>query len=105
MVLIELNRKRDGLAVGAGCTLVILLAVFGAVLNLRGLVVSEMEAATVEVAGRFEDAAASIRRDIRAGMESSDCQIPEIRRLGVASVGIGRDSLPDLAMVVLCSAR
>ena len=80
MVLIELSRKPDCLVVGAGCALVILLAVFGAVLNLRGLVASEIEAATVELAGRFEDTAASIRRDIRAGTESSDRQLAAIRR-------------------------
>ena len=80
VVLIELSRKPDCLVVGAGCALAILLAVLGAVLNLRGLVASEMEAATVEVAGRFEDAAASIRREIRAGTESSDRQLAEIGR-------------------------
>ena len=76
----ELSRKLHCLVVGAGCALVILLAVFGAVLNLRGLVASEMEAATAETSSRLEGATASIRQDIRAGRESSDRQMAEIRR-------------------------
>ena len=45
-----------------------------------GFVTSELEAATAETSARFEGAAASIRRDIQAGRESSDRQMAEIRR-------------------------
>ena len=80
MVLIDLRRKPDCLVVGAGCAFAILLAVFGAVLNLRGLIASEMDAATVENGVRIERVAASIRREIRAGTESSERHVAEIRR-------------------------
>ena len=66
--------------VSAGCALVILLAVVGAMWNLRGLVTSEVEAAMAATNARLESAAASIRQDIRAGRESSDRQMAEIRR-------------------------
>ena len=76
----ELSRKPECFVVSAGCALVILLAVVGAMWNLRGLVTSEVEAAMAATNARLESAAASIRQDIREGRESSDRQMAEIRR-------------------------
>ena len=64
----------------AGFALAILLAVGGATWNLRGFITSEIEDATAATNGRLESAIADIREEIRAGRESSDRQMAEIRR-------------------------
>lgn len=75
----------------AGFALSVLLVVGGATWNLRGFITSEIEAATAAANARLESAVqdtndrldaavADIRQEIRAGRESTDRQMAEIRR-------------------------
>ena len=74
----------------AGFALSILLVVGGATWNLRGFITSEIEAATVaanalesaieDTNDRLDAAVADIRQEIRAGRESRDRQMAEIRQ-------------------------
>ncbi|MCY4633339.1 MAG: hypothetical protein OXG04_02315 [Acidobacteria bacterium] len=64
----------------AGFALAILLAVGGATWNLRGFITSSIDEATDETNARLETAIANIREEIRAGRESTDRQMAEIRQ-------------------------
>jgi signal transduction protein with GAF and PtsI domain len=64
----------------AGFALAILLAVGGATWNPRGLITSSIDEATDETNARLETAIADIRQEIRAGRESTDRQMAEIRQ-------------------------
>ena len=64
----------------AGFALAILLAVGGATWNLRGFITSSIDEATDETNARLETAIADIRAEIRAGRESTDRQMAEIRQ-------------------------
>ena len=64
----------------AGFALAILLTVGGATWNLRGFITAEIEQATAATNTRLESAIADIRQEIRAGRESTDRQMAEIRR-------------------------
>lgn len=75
----------------AGFALSILLVVGGATWNLRGFITSEIEDATAAANARLESAVqdtndrldaavADIRQEIRAGRESTDRQMAEIRQ-------------------------
>ena len=70
----------------AGFGFAILLAVGGATWNLRGFITSEIAEATAGNT-RLESAVADIRQEIRAGRESTDRQMAEIRRFIVDLYG------------------
>ncbi len=64
----------------AGFALTLLLVGGGAMWNLRGFITSEIERATATTNARLETAIADIRQEIRAGRESTDRQMAEIRQ-------------------------
>lgn len=64
----------------AGFALTLLLVGGGAMWNLRGFITSEIERATATTNARLEAAIADIRQEIRAGRESTDRQMAEIRQ-------------------------
>jgi len=64
----------------AGFALAILLAVGGATWNLRGFITSSIDEATDETNARLETAIGDIREEIRAGRDSTDRQMAEIRQ-------------------------
>ena len=63
---------------GFGLTLVVVIG--GAMWNLRGFITSEIEEATAATNARLEAAIADIRQEIRAGRESTERQMAEIRQ-------------------------
>ena len=63
-----------------GFALTLLLVGGGAMWNLRGFITSEIERATATTNARLEAAIADIRQEIRAGRESTDRQMAEIRQ-------------------------
>ena len=64
----------------AGFVLTLLLVVGGAMWNLRGFITSEIEEATAATNARLEAAIADIRQEFRAGRESTERQMAEIRQ-------------------------
>ncbi|MCY4633417.1 MAG: hypothetical protein OXG04_02720 [Acidobacteria bacterium] len=63
-----------------GFGLTLLLMAGGAMWSLRGFITSEIEQAAAETNARLEAAITNVREEIRAGRESTDRQMAEIRQ-------------------------
>ena len=68
-------------AIAAGCAAGVLAAIVGATVNIRALIATELSESTAATAAQLKQAVADIRRDIRAGRESSEREMAGIRRL------------------------